>query len=162
MRVVRKQRNSRMCVICGMDNAFGLKAQFYTMEDESVMTLFSYREEHQSYPGRVHGGLITAMLDELGFRAFWVHDENTLGVTLKLETKYRKPVPYGVQLKGVGRVIRQTPRFVHSQAEILDLSGTLLASAEIEYLKMDASRITDADFHDEMCYLLEDGLAEIE
>ena len=44
----------------------------------------------------------------------------------------------------------------------MDLSGTLLASAEIEYLKMDASRITDADFHDEMCYLLEDGLAEIE
>ena len=41
------------------------------------------------------------MLDELGFRALWVHDEETLGVTLKLETKYRKPVPYGVPLKGV-------------------------------------------------------------
>ena len=70
MKVMRKQRNSRMCVVCGMDNTFGLQAQFYTMEDESVMTLFSFRPEHQSYPGRVHGGLITAMLDELGFRAF--------------------------------------------------------------------------------------------
>ena len=65
MQVKYKQNNSRMCVICGMDNPFGLQAPFYVMEDDSVMTLFRYRQEHQSYPGRVHGGLITAMLDEL-------------------------------------------------------------------------------------------------
>ena len=162
MKVMRKQRNSRMCVVCGMDNAFGLQAQFYTMEDESVMTLFSFRPEHQSYPGRVHGGLITAMLDELGFRAFWVHDENTLGVTMTLETKYRKPVPYGVQLKGVGRIVKQSPRFVRSRAEIYDLSGNLLAGADIDYIKMGVERITNADFHEEMCYLIEDGVSEIE
>lgn len=162
MKVIRKQRNSRMCVVCGMDNAFGLKAQFYTMEDESVMTLFSFRPEHQSYPGRVHGGLITAMLDELGFRAFWVHDEQTLGVTLTLETKYRRPVPYNVPLKGVGRIVKQSPRFVRSRAEIFDLAGNLLATADIDYIKMDTARVTEADFHEEMCYLLEDGVSEIE
>ncbi len=162
MKVIRKQRNSRMCVVCGMDNAFGLKAQFYTMEDESVMTLFSFRPEHQSYPGRVHGGLITAMLDELGFRAFWVHDEQTLGVTLTLETKYRRPVPYNVPLKGVGRIVKQSPRFVRSRAEIFDLAENLLAAADIDYIKMDTARVTDADFHEEMCYLLEDGVSEIE
>ena len=58
-----------MCVICGMDNKYGLHAQFYNMEDGSVMSKFQYKEEHQSYPGRVHGGLITAMLDEMGLRA---------------------------------------------------------------------------------------------
>ena len=56
MQVKYKQNNSRMCVICGMDNPFGLQAPFYVMEDDSVMTLFRYRQEHQSYPGRVHGG----------------------------------------------------------------------------------------------------------
>ena len=39
---------------------------FYNMEDGSVMTKFKYRKEPQSYPGRVHVGLITAMLDEMG------------------------------------------------------------------------------------------------
>jgi hypothetical protein len=29
MKVISKQRNSRMCAICGMDNKYGLKAQFY-------------------------------------------------------------------------------------------------------------------------------------
>ena len=47
MKVVSKQRNSKMCAICGMDNKYGLHAQFYNMEDSSVMTKFRYREEHQ-------------------------------------------------------------------------------------------------------------------
>ena len=32
-----KQRNSKMCIVCGMENPIGLKAQFYNMEDESVL-----------------------------------------------------------------------------------------------------------------------------
>lgn len=161
MRIREKQKNSRMCVICGMENEFGLRAQFYTMEDDSVMTLFSFRPDHQSYPGRVHGGLIGAMLDELGFRAFWVYDPETLGVTISLGVKYRRPVPYGVQLRGVGRVVKSSARFVRSHAEIQDMEGHVLASGEMEYIRQNAADITEADFHTEMCYLLEDGLTEL-
>ena len=95
MRVISKQHNSRMCIICGLDNEYGLRASFYNMEDGSVMTRFSYREQHQSYPGRVHGGLITAMLDEMGLRALWAKNgrDEDFGVTISLDTKYRRPVP---------------------------------------------------------------------
>ena len=95
MKVVSKQRNSRMCAICGLDNEYGVKAAFYNMEDRSVMTKFQYKNQHQSFPGRVHGGLITAMLDEMGLRALWAEEgnENTYGVTMDLNTKYRKPTP---------------------------------------------------------------------
>ena len=102
MQVKYKQNNSRMCVICGMDNPFGLQAPFYVMEDDSVMTLFRYRQEHQSYPGRVHGGLITAMLDELGFRAYWAFEPEVLAVTMELQTKYRRPVPLRRASQGDG------------------------------------------------------------
>ena len=74
MRVISKQRNSRMCIMCGLDNEYGVRAPFYNMEDGSVATLFSYRCQHQSYPGRVHGGLITAMIDEMGLRALWAKE----------------------------------------------------------------------------------------
>ena len=60
MKVICKQRNSRMCVICGLDNPFGVRAPFYTMDDGSVMSCFQFAAHHQSYPGRVHGGIITA------------------------------------------------------------------------------------------------------
>lgn len=161
MKVKGKQNNSRMCVICGMDNPFGVQAPFYIMEDDSVMTLFRYREEHQSYPGRVHGGLITAMLDELGFRAYWVFEPEVLAVTTTLETKYRRPVPYGVPLKGRGVVLSSTSRFVKSRAEILDMDGSPLAQAEIKYIKLPTSRVTDADYHEEMCYAVKDGVQEL-
>ena len=44
MKVISKQRNSKMCIICGLDNKYGLKAPFYNMEDGSVMTKFQYSE----------------------------------------------------------------------------------------------------------------------
>ena len=37
MKVTGKQRNSRMCFICGMDNPVGFHSQFYNMEDGSVL-----------------------------------------------------------------------------------------------------------------------------
>ena len=133
MKVISKQRNSRMCAICGMDNKYGLKAKFYNMEDGSVMTKIKYREEHQSYPGRVHGGLITAMLDEMGLRALWAKEgnEDSFGVTLSLDTKYRKPVPYNAEIIGKGMVIKENSKFFVVDSQILDLEGNVLANGTI-------------------------------
>ncbi len=162
MNVIGKQRNSRMCVICGMDNPFGLRAPFYNMEDGSVMTRFQYREEHQSYPGRVHGGLIGAMLDELGFRACWVNGEDVWGVTVNLETLYRKPVPYGVTLIGRGTVERKTARFAQVKSEIMTEDGMVLASAAGKFLLMGIEQIAEnVDEHEEMHLLVEDDVKEI-
>ena len=165
MKVLKKQRNSKMCIMCGLDNEYGVKAPFYSMEDGSVITLFSYREQHQSYPGRVHGGLITAMLDEMGLRALWALelDEKTFGVTMSLETKYRKPVPYGVELLGQGKIIKDTGNFLTADARILDRNGQLLANGIIKYIKLDPQKIQKGvQTHEEMCYLIEDGVTEID
>lgn len=162
MKVLSKQRNSKMCIICGMENPLGLKAQFYNMEDDSVMTIFKFRDEHQSYPQRVHGGLIAAMLDELGLRACWTKSEDTWGVTISLEVKYRKPVPYDTELIGRGKVEKETSKFIKIQTEIFDRKGNLLANAEAKYIKLDINEIAqDIDTHEEMCYLIKDNIKEI-
>ena len=164
MKVISKQRNSRMCAICGMDNKYGLKAQFYNMEDGSVMTKFKYREEHQSYPGRVHGGLITAMLDEMGLRALWAKEgnEDSFGVTLSLDTKYRKPVPYNAEIIGKGMVIKENSKFFVVDSKILYLEGNVLANGTIKYIKLDVNKISEGIHpHEEMCYLIEDDVKEI-
>lgn len=164
MKVISKQRNSKMCAICGMDNKYGLHAQFYNMEDGSVMTKFKYREEHQSYPGRVHGGLITAMLDEMGLRALWAKEgkEEDFGVTMSLDTKYRKPVPYETELIGKGILIKESSKFFVVESEILDTEGNVLANGTIKYIKLDTNKINgNIDAHEEMCYLIEDNVKEI-
>lgn len=163
MKVKFKQRNSKMCIMCGLDNEYGVKAPFYTMEDGSVMTVFTYREQHQSYPGRVHGGLISSMLDEMGLRALWAKElcEDSFGVTMSLETKYRRPVPYNEKIIGKGIIVKDTPRFCTAEVGLYDMHGTLLANGVANYIKMDISRIAEAVPHEEMCYLIEDGVTEI-
>ena len=164
MKVVSKQRNSKMCAICGMDNKYGVHAQFYNMEDGSVMTKFKYRQEHQSYPGRVHGGLITAMLDEMGLRALWAKEgsEEKIGVTMSLDTKYRKPVPYDEEIIGKGIVIKENNKFFVVDSKIMDLQGNVLANGTIKYIKLDTNKINEnIDAHEEMCYLIEDDVKEI-
>ena len=153
MKVVSKQKNSEMCVICGMNNKYGLKAQFYNMEDKSVMTKFRYEEVHQSYPGRVHGGLITAMLDELGLRAYWVEDENQFAVTMKLDTE---------DLIGLGKIIKSTPKFLKAEAKILDIHGNVLANAEGTYIKLATDKIINSnELHENMVIYIEDDVKEI-
>ncbi len=164
MKVISKQRNSKMCMICGLDNEYGVQAPFYNMEDGSVMSVFRYKEQHQSYPGRVHGGLITAMLDEMGLRSLWAKEqsEETFGVTLSLDTKYRKPVPYETDLIGRGIVVKETNKFLITDASILDIHGKILANGLIKYIKMETGKISEGvQIHEEMPYLIEDGRTEI-
>lgn len=165
MKVISRQKNSKMCIICGLDNEYGVKAPFYNMEDKSVMTKFQYKKQHQSFPGRVHGGLITAMLDEMGLRALWAEEENenTYGVTFNLDTKYRKPVPYEETVIGKGKIIKNTSKFFVTESEILDRFGNVLANGTIKYIKLDPNVICgeNINVHEEMCYLIDDELKEI-
>lgn len=154
-----------MCIMCGLDNPYGVRAPFYNMEDGSVMSIFNYREQHQSYPGRVHGGLITAMLDELGFRALWADElnESSFGVTTSLEIKYRKPVPYETELIGYGKIIKKTSNFFTAEAKIYDKYGAVLSNSLVKYIKLPVDRIADGVVeHEEMCYLIADGVTKIE
>ncbi len=164
MNVLKKQKNSRMCAICGLDNRFGVQAPFYTMEDESVITLFCYRPEHQSYPGIVHGGMVAAMVDELGLRALWAKEgiEHTYGVTTSLDVKYRKPVPYNQPLVGKGQIVLDTGHFFGVRSGIYLKDGTLLAEGEVKYMKVSSEQFGGEKVeHEEMCYLIEDDVKEI-
>lgn len=164
MKVISRQRNSRMCIICGLDNPAGVKAPFYNMADGCVMSIFQFSVNHQSYPGRVHGGMITAMLDEMGLRAMWSKHgcEDDFGVTMSLTTSFRKPVPYEENLISRGELIRDSRRFALIQSQIFSCDGTLLAEAELKYLKLDPHTISaGALVHEEMPYLIADPLADI-
>lgn len=161
MKVVKKQTNSKNCIICGMNNPAGVKAPFYEMEDGSVVTLFTYSSEHQSYPGRVHGGMITCMLDELIGRVIWVTDPQVLAVTLDINVKFRKPVPYDSKLIGIGTMVKSGSRAYTGHAVIEDEKGTVLAEGTATYYKMPADKITDANMHEELDMFIPDDVKEI-
>ena len=158
MRVVSKQNNSHMCLICGMDNNAGVRAQFYNLEDGSVGGLFTFREEHQSYPGRVHGGMLATMIDELAGRVLWVDSPDKIAVTMDINVKYRKPVPYGTPLKGRGVFTERLSRAYSAKCYIMDMDNNVLAEGVAKYLILPAEKVCDASVEEELDIYIPDDV----
>lgn len=132
-----------MCLVCGMDNPFGLKAAFYELENEEIIALFTPKDEHQSYPGRLHGGLTAAMLDETIGRAILIRYQDIWGVTVDFNIRYRLPVPLDQELKVVGRIIDENARIFQGSGELFLPGGKIAATAWGKYFKMPLAKIAD-------------------
>lgn len=141
----KKQPNARDCFVCGMKNDFGLKTRFYE-EGEELIAYFTPRHEHQSYPGRLHGGVAASILDEIIGRAMQIEDPDIWGVTTDLKIKYRKPLPLDCELKAVGRITSSNRMMFEGTGEILTPDGKVAVSAHGLYMKLDVNNITDGDF----------------
>jgi uncharacterized protein (TIGR00369 family) len=137
---MQKQPNSRMCFVCGMQNPIGLKAFFYQDEEGRVVAHFTGQEEHQGYPGVMHGGIVTALLDEVIARVATAQDL-LWGVTAKLEVRFRHPVPLGQPLTLVGEMIRLRSRTLEGRGEIRLEDGTVAAEAEGIYILLPQEEI---------------------
>jgi len=128
-----KQRSSRTCFACGRENPVGLKAEWYNdQEARQVRATVTVPEHFNSYPKVVHGGIVATLLDETAGRALMLDGdtESNLMVTLKLEVKYRQPVPTDQPLTLRGWIIQRTPTRAKVAAELLLPDGTLAAEAE--------------------------------
>lgn len=141
-KVVGKQHNAKLCFICGMHNDLGLKAQFYELDTNEIAVLFTANELHQGYPGRIHGGILGSILDELIGRGIQIKHPDTWSVTVELNIKYHNPVPYDVEIKGIGRIDRDTRLLAEGTGEIYLSDGTAAVTATAKYMKMPKSRIT--------------------
>lgn len=143
------QNIGRMCFVCGEENPFGLHGHFYNLDDGSVCGIFNVRDEHQSYPGRVHGGVLSAILDELIGRAFQNENPDVWGVTVELTMKYRKPVPLDKPIKALARVTKETGRIFEGEGEIIFEDGTIAVQAYARYARMSFDTIAEGDLIDE-------------
>jgi acyl-coenzyme A thioesterase PaaI-like protein len=135
----RRQPNSRMCFVCGMRNPIGLKIIFEG-DGERVWANFTAKEEHQGYPGVLHGGITFALLDEVIGRAAMELDESSPWMmTAKAGMRYRKPVPIGEELTLVGQITRVRSRAVEGTGEIRLSDGSVAVEATAMYVKVPAS-----------------------
>jgi uncharacterized protein (TIGR00369 family) len=154
-----------MCFVCGEKNDFGLHAKFYETNAKELVALINPSEQHQGYPGRMHGGIAATILDETIARSINNgKNEQIWGVTLELKTKFRKPIPLGQELKIVGRVISEGIRTFEGTAEIVLPNGEIAVSAEGKYMKVTIDRITNDRFINNEWFLAEsqDDPTEIE
>jgi acyl-coenzyme A thioesterase PaaI-like protein len=149
-RVKTKQPNSKMCLVCGLKNQAGLHAFFYELENDELLAVFQPMIEHQSYPGRLHGGIATAILDETIGRAILIrHGEDVWGVTVEFTIRFKKPIPLDEEVRVIGRITTEANRHFEGTGEILLKDGTVAAEGWGKYVKLPLNRIADFDVNEQ-------------
>lgn len=145
-KVTGKQNNSRMCFVCGMQNPFGLKTYFYETDIGELVAIFKPGQNHQGYPGRLHGGIAAAILDETIGRTITVGKNTEVwGVTLEFNIKYKKPIPLEQEIRVIARLKNENRKIFEATGEIINPDGEIAATANGKYMIMPIEKIGEFD-----------------
>jgi acyl-coenzyme A thioesterase PaaI-like protein len=136
-----------MCLVCGLHNELGLRASFFELASEQLVAVFTPRDEHQGYPGRMHGGIAASLLDETIGRAIRLrYGDEMWGVTIELTTRFRQPIPLEKPLRVVARIVRESRRHFEGTGELLLPDGSVAVEGTGRYLKQSLDAIGPFDF----------------
>jgi uncharacterized protein (TIGR00369 family) len=124
---------SATCFVCGDDNPRGLDAKFRLEDDGRVRLETVVDHAFEGYGGHVHGGVVTAMLDETAGWAACVA-LGRLCLAIELTVKFRRPVPGGSKVVVLGEAIGKERRFFRAKSTMTDESGKVLATAEGRFM----------------------------
>jgi len=138
----------RQCFVCGTNNEVGLHLHYW-QEGDQIVTEFTADERHAGFPGVLHGGLISTILDEtMGRTALFTR---TWVMTGRLEVRYRQPAPTGRRITFRAWLTRARRDAFESRGEARLDDGTLLADAKGLFLRVpDAVREAAAEAHPEL------------
>ena len=118
------------CVVCSYANMMGLHLQFEADDRASVKADFQCHKSYQGYPGMVHGGVISSILD--GAMGHCMFARGQAGVTIELTIRFRHPVKTGHEATVSARVTRSVHPVYLLEAEISQ-DGEVKATAKAKY-----------------------------
>lgn len=127
-------KHIKYCFVCGKENPIGLHAVFKRDKDK-IIGEFIPKKEHEGAKGILHGGFISALLDEV-----MVHLAHTLispgqdTPTASLTIRFYKPVPTGKKIILEATTTGKHSRLIQAQASIRFEDSTLVARAEGKFI----------------------------
>ena len=113
---VRQQAHPN-CIVCSPKNQQGLRLDFHASENGQITADFTYDQNYQGYPGMLHGGVISAILDGAMTNCLFAQDRNA--VTADFRIRYRHPVQTGKPATVRAWITRTTPPIFVVKAEII-------------------------------------------
>ena len=129
-------RSNHACFGCGDDNPIGLHLRF-APDGEGVKASFIPGPEHQGFHDVVHGGIISAVLDEA--MAWATAQAGVWAVTGEMRVRFRQPLEIGELTTVVARVNGTRGRLITVAAELLlDRDHSTIATASATFVKVDA------------------------
>lgn len=125
------------CFACGELNEHGLQLKLH-LEERRSWTEFVLDDRFEGWRGVTHGGIIATVLDEV--MAWALVAEDNWGVTARMTIDFKRPVPVGTSVRAEGWIVHNRRRLVDTAGQIVDVNGTLLASAEAVYVAANEER----------------------
>lgn len=122
------------CYVCGVKNPAGLAVPFQVnKETRSISGSFTPIQNHQGYEGIVHGGILSALLDEA-----MVKLAVSLGipaVTAEITVTFRTPAAPGDRLTISGSLFDEAHKLIRAEARI-ERGPVLIAKASGKLLRI--------------------------
>jgi uncharacterized protein (TIGR00369 family) len=115
------------CVVCSSANTKGLHLHFDVADDGSVKADFQCDEAFEGYPGVLHGGVISSILD--GAMGNCIFACGQAAVTVEMTTRFRHPVTTYSQATVSAKIIRTSHPLYLLEAEIAQ-DGEIKATAK--------------------------------
>lgn len=120
------------CFGCAHHNPNGLKMEFYR-DGTDVVSVWEPGENFQGYGNVLHGGVLAALLDELGAWTVMIRLE-TAGVTQEMTVRYHKTVySHRGALTLRAGVQEQDGNVAAVHGRIFDSAGTMTTDADLRY-----------------------------
>ncbi|MEV0639935.1 PaaI family thioesterase [Streptomyces sp. NPDC050619] len=120
------------CFGCSPRNKIGLALKMYRLGDGRLGTDITFSDAYASYPGVVHGGIVSVLVDEL-MGDLIALDRGLLAFSVTLRTKFLQPLQTGTPYRAVARIVRESGGVVHAEADVLDADGTPHVMANSAY-----------------------------
>ena len=115
---MKELRDNQRCYVCGTENPEGLGVQFeIDHKARSISARFTPRDAHQGFEGIVHGGIISALLDEAMAKL-----SVALGIpalTAEMTVKFKASAAPGEELLITGKLVEETRKLVRAEAAIV-------------------------------------------
>ena len=133
------------CFGCGLDNPTGLRLKFFIDADKNVVCHFRLARRFAGPPGHAHGGIIATLLDEAMSKSN--RARGILAMTRHLEVQYLRPVPLGQPLTLTARHLDTHGRRNHTEAQLADATGQILASARAVFVTVPPDLLRKVSLH---------------
>lgn len=119
------------CFGCGEKNPEGLKLKF-RQEGDVIKTTFIPGEIYQGYPGIIHGGITSTILDEVMSRCLNALGE--IGVTARLEVRFREKISLGQPVEFEAWITQRKGRLVDTKARAILENGKVAAEGKGSFI----------------------------
>ncbi len=118
---------------------------FFDNGVDEVYADYTVPAAYEGYPGLVHGGIVAAMLDEVVGRVSMIGDHHHFMMTVRLDLKYRHPVPIETPLHLVGRIERLRGRLGKAVGELWLPDGAVAVEASLTLADVPQELLAGAD-----------------